>query len=86
MTGLRYRTRKELLYAAAEFFHGVSFMARAVNPADSLWMEIRQMMKALRTRDVYRQLALCVRLTALICDHKKSTLPRRSQSRLGAFS
>jgi SAM-dependent methyltransferase len=75
MTGLRYRTRKELLYAAAEFFHGVRFMARAVSPGDSLWMEIRQMMKALRTRDVYRQLALCVRLTALICDHKKSTLP-----------
>jgi SAM-dependent methyltransferase len=72
MTGLRYRTRKELLYAAAEFFDGVRFMPRAVSPGDSLWIQTRQMMKALRTRDVYRQLALCVRLAAMICDHKKS--------------
>jgi SAM-dependent methyltransferase len=72
MTGLRYRTRQELLYAAAEFFDGVRFMPRAVTPGDSLWIQTRQMMKALRTRDVYRQLALCVRLAAMICDHKKS--------------
>jgi 2-polyprenyl-3-methyl-5-hydroxy-6-metoxy-1,4-benzoquinol methylase len=75
LTGLRYRTRKELLYAAAEFFHGVRFMPRAVNAGDSLWIQIRQMMEALRTRDVYRQLALCVRLAAMICDHKKSVPP-----------
>jgi SAM-dependent methyltransferase len=72
LTGLRYRTRKEMLYGAAEFFDGVRFMPRAVNPNDSLWMQMQQMMKALTTGDVYRQLALCVRLTAIICDHKKS--------------
>jgi len=78
MTGLRYRTRKELLYAAAEFFDGVRFMSRAVSPGDSLWLQVRQMVKALRTRDVYRQLALCVRLAAMICDHKRSTVPQES--------
>jgi 2-polyprenyl-3-methyl-5-hydroxy-6-metoxy-1,4-benzoquinol methylase len=78
MTGLRYRTRRELLYAAAEFFDGVRFMSRAVSPGDSLWLQVRQMMKSLRTRDVYRQLALCVRLSALICDHKKSTATQGS--------
>jgi SAM-dependent methyltransferase len=72
MTGLRYRTRKELLYGAAEFFDGVRFIPSAFNPNDSLWIQIRQMIQALRTRDIYRQLALCVRLSALICDHKKS--------------
>ena len=72
MTGLRYHTRKELLHGAAEFFDGVRFVSRAVNPNDSLWIQIRQMMKALRTQDAYRQLALCVRLAAIICDHKKS--------------
>jgi SAM-dependent methyltransferase len=74
-TGLRYRTRKELLYGAAEFFDGVRFIPSAFNPNDGLWIQIRQMIQALRTRDVYRQLALCVRLSALICDHKKSTVP-----------
>ena len=78
MTGLRYRTRKELLYAAAEFFYGVRFMHRAISPGDSLWIQIRQMMKALRMPDVYRQLALCVRLSAMICDHKKSAVPQES--------
>jgi ubiquinone/menaquinone biosynthesis C-methylase UbiE len=78
MTGLRYRTRKELLYAAAEFFHGVRFMHRAISPGDSVWIQFRQMIKALGTRDVYRQLALSVRLVALICENKKSILPHKS--------
>jgi SAM-dependent methyltransferase len=78
MTGLRYRTRKELLYGAAEFFDGVRFIPSAFNPNDSMWIQIRQMIQALRTRDIYRQLALCVRLSALICDHKKSNLPQGS--------
>jgi SAM-dependent methyltransferase len=77
-TGLHYRTRKELLYAAGEFFEGVRFMPRAVNPGDSLWVQIRQMMRALRTRDVYRELALSVRLSAMICDHKRSNVPQGS--------
>jgi SAM-dependent methyltransferase len=73
MTGLRYRTRKELLHAAAEFFHGVHFPPRAVvHPGDSFWIQIRQMMRALRTSDVYRQLALCGRHSAMVCDHKRS--------------
>jgi SAM-dependent methyltransferase len=73
MTGLCYRTRKELLYAAGEFFRGVPFPPMAVvNPGDSVWIQIRQMMKALRTPDVYRQLALCVRQSAMVCDHKRS--------------
>jgi len=78
MTGLCYRTRKKLLYAAREFFDGVRFMPRAVNPGDSLWIQMRQMMKALRTRDVYRQLALCGRLSAMICDHKRCTVAQGS--------
>jgi ubiquinone/menaquinone biosynthesis C-methylase UbiE len=77
-TGLHYRTRKELLYAAGEFFEGVRFMPRAVNPGDSLWVQIRQMMRAVRTRDVYRELALSVRLSAMICDHKRSNVPQGS--------
>jgi SAM-dependent methyltransferase len=72
MTGLCYRTRKELLYAAGEFFYGVHFPPRVVmHPGDSVWLQIRQMIKALRTPDVYRQLALCVRQAAMVCDHKR---------------
>jgi len=79
ITGLRYRTRKELLHAAGEFFHGVRFPPRAVvHPGDSVWIQIRQMMKALRMPDVYRQLALCVRQFAMVCDHKRSAAPRGS--------
>jgi SAM-dependent methyltransferase len=78
MTGLRYRTRRELLYGAAEFFDGVHFPPRAVvHPGDSLWAQIRQMMKALRMPDVYRQLGLCVRLFAMVCDHKRPPPDRR---------
>jgi len=73
MTGLRYRTRNELLHAAGEFFYGVRFPPRAVmHPGDSVWIQIRQMIKALRTSDVYRQLALCARQSAMVCDHKRS--------------
>ena len=79
MTGLCYRTHKELLYAAGEFFQGVRFPPRAVvNPGDSVWIQIRQMMKALRAPDVYRQLALSVRQFAMVCDHKRSTAPSGS--------
>ena len=79
MTGLCYRTHKELLHAAGEFFCGVRFPPRAVvHPGDSLWIQIRQMMKALRTRDVYRQLALSGRHFAMVCDHKRSAEPRGS--------
>jgi SAM-dependent methyltransferase len=73
VTGLRYRTRKELLYAAGEFFYSVRFPPRAImHPGDSVWIQVRQMIKALRTPDVYRQLALCVRQSAMVCDHKRS--------------
>jgi SAM-dependent methyltransferase len=79
MTGLCYRTHKELLYAAGEFFQGVRFPPRAVvNPGDSVWIQIRQMMKALRAPDVYRQLALSVRQFAIVCDHKRSAAPSGS--------
>jgi ubiquinone/menaquinone biosynthesis C-methylase UbiE len=79
MTGLCYRTHKELLYAAGEFFQGVHFPPRAVvNPGDSVWIQIRQMMKALRAPDVYRQLALSVRQFAMVCDHKRSAASRSS--------
>jgi SAM-dependent methyltransferase len=73
MTGLRYRTRKELLYGAAEFFDGVRFPPSSImHPGDSVWIQIRQMIEALRAPDVYRQLALCGRHRAMVCDHKKS--------------
>src|SRR5262249_4117919 len=79
ITGLRYRTRKELLHAAGEFFYGVRFPPRGVvHPGDSVWIQIRQMIKAMRMPDVYRQLALCVRQFAIVCDHKRSAAPRGS--------
>jgi len=75
-TGLCYRTRRELGSAASEFFDDVQFPPRRFTwPSDSRAAQLQQIRKALAGNDVYKQLALCSRLSSLVCERKKRYRP-----------
>jgi SAM-dependent methyltransferase len=72
MTGLRYRTTNELRTAASEYFDYVQFPPRHVTwPRDSRWAQLREVGRAFAGTDVFKKLALCGRLSSLVCEKKK---------------
>jgi SAM-dependent methyltransferase len=77
-TGLCYRTRRELRSVASECFDRVEFPSRRLTwPSDSLQIQLRQLKDALAGPDVYKKLALCSRLSSLVCEKKRRHSIRR---------
>jgi SAM-dependent methyltransferase len=71
-TGLCYRTTKELQAVASEYFSDVQFPPRRITwPRDSRWAQIKEFARAFAGPDVFKRLALCGRLSSLVCEKKK---------------
>lgn len=71
-TGLRYRSQRTLRRLASTHFERVRFPPKSfVWPQATLGLRARQFWNALTSQDRYRKLALCGRLSAMVCDRRR---------------